>query len=178
MMTIAIHRKLPAPARQHARREPLHDQRGQSAVEITLLLPLLLVLLFGILLSGFTFYAFIQVSNAAREGARAGSEYRITQASNNWASLNDPVRKAIYDTSASPPTSALGYLSPTPPSFNVTSSDVTTTSVDVDGDGVISAGDQLKVTVTYRYTLPLVSALLPMFPQPIVIVRSVMMEIQ
>jgi len=102
MMTIAIHRKLPAPARQHARREPLHDQRGQSAVEITLLLPLLLVLLFGILLSGFTFYAFIQVSNAAREGARAGSEYRITQASNNWASLNDPVRKAIYDTSASP----------------------------------------------------------------------------
>jgi hypothetical protein len=36
----------------------------------------------------------------------------------------------------------------------------------------------LTVQVTYRYTLPIVAVALPMFPQPLVIVRSIMMEIQ
>ncbi len=54
------------------------SQRGQSAVEIALLLPILLLILFGIMISGFMFYAHIQVSNAVREGARAGSVYWAT----------------------------------------------------------------------------------------------------
>jgi len=148
--------------------------RGQATVEIALLLPILLVLLFGLIMAGFTFYAFIQVSNAAREGARAGSLYRLTETSSGL-SLESTVEHAIYDSGAG--TSALGFLSPTSPSFNV-ASDVTTSLVDVDGDTVISPGDQLTVHVTYRYKIPLVSALLPMFPQPIVIRRDVMMEIQ
>lgn len=149
-------------------------QRGQATVEAALLLPMLVVLLLGIILSGFTFYAFIQVSNAAREGARAGSVYRLTQAGSGL-SLEQTVKKAIYDSGTDE--SALGFLSPTSPSFNV-NSDVVVTWTDVDVDSLPSSGDQVKVQVTYRYTLPIVSGLLPMFPQPIVIVRDVMMEIQ
>lgn len=152
----------------------LPNQRGQAAVEMALLLPMLMVLLFGIILSGFTFYAFIQVSNAAREGARAGSVYRITQAGSGLM-LEETVEQAIYDPGNN--ITALGWLDPNSPSFDV-ANDVDVVWADVDADTVISSGDQLSVTVTYSYTLPLVSVLLPQFPQPIVIVRDVMMEVQ
>ena len=156
---------------------PAHArQRGQATVEIAFLLPVLLILLLGILMAGFTFYAFIQVSNAAREGARAGSLWRITN-TESGLTLDQTVKRAIYDSSASPPRSALGFLSPTGASFNV-NSDVVSTWADVDGDGNVSAGDTVSSAVTYRYTIPIVSVLLPMFPQPITIVRTVQMEIQ
>ena len=154
---------------------PSPRQRGQAAVETALLLPVLIILLFGIIMSGFTFYAFIQVSNAAREGARAGSLYRITQAASGLT-LVQTVRQAVYDPGTG--SSALGFLSPTSPSFNVTSDVSVPSPVDVDGDGTISSGDRLTVTVTYRYSIPVLSAFLRVFPQPIVIVRSVEMEIQ
>ena len=175
-MTPIVSRPMPSGlSRSRMPLKSLRNQRGQAAVEIALLLPVLLVLLFGIILSGFTFYAFIQVSNAAREGARAGSVYRITQAGSGLT-LEETVEQAIYDPGG--PTSALGFLSPTSPSFDV-ANDVDVVLVDVDADPtVISSGDQLTVTVTYSYTLPLVSVLLPQFPQPIVIVRDVMMEVQ
>ena len=54
-------------------------QHGQSAVEMALVLPLLLVLLLGMIVAVFMFYSYIQVTNAAREGARAGSVYRMTR---------------------------------------------------------------------------------------------------
>ncbi len=152
----------------------LRSRRGQAALEMALLLPVLMVLLFGIIISGFTFYAFIQVSNAAREGARAGSVYRLTQAQSGLT-LDQTVKQAIHDSGSG--TSALGFLDPNMPSFDV-NSDVAVTWVDIDVDTVVSSGDQVAVSVTYRYTLPIVSVLLPMFPQPIVIVRDVTMEIQ
>lgn len=47
--------------------------RAQSLVEFALILPLLVVLLLGLTDFGFLLYAHVQVANAAREGARAGS---------------------------------------------------------------------------------------------------------
>jgi len=168
--------------------KPLHSFRrraaGQAAVETALILPALFVLLMGMIITGFTFYAVIQVTNAAREGARAGSLYRITQASSGL-SLDQTVRNAICNSTAK--VSALGYLTPpvTAPncittSFDVrsSSSDVTITSVDVDADGAVSSGDQVVVQVTYRYRIPILSSFVRAFGNPMVIVRSVMMEIQ
>lgn len=150
---------------------------GQSAVEMALLLPVLLLVIFGIIISAFMFYAYVQVSNAAREGARAGSLYRITQV--ETGPLLATVRNAIYDPVAEE--SALGYLPTTPPSFDV-SKDVTFSLTRADGGAADPSdpqpGDRLTVNVIYSYTLPIVSVLLPMFPQPIVIQRNVMMEIQ
>ncbi len=159
---------------------PGHPE-GQSAVEMALILPVILVLLFGIASSGFMFFAYIQVSNAAREGARAGSLYRITQFDTGWT-LAQTVQNAIYNPGTGQ--SALGYLPINASSFVVTSDVVTTLT---DGNPADSCpldasnpcpGDRLNVQVTYRYMQPLLSAYVPVFPQPLVIVRNVMMEIQ
>ena len=165
-------------------------QQGQSAVEMALLLPLLLLVLFGIIITAFMFYAYVQVSNAAREGTRAGSLYRITKADSGLL-LRPTVQKAIYDdkgtVSTSDDVSALGYLSPKPPSFNI-GTDVTTQvfqpPCDANPPTLIAnqddpqPGDCLSVNIVYSYTLPILSVMLPMFPQPIVIQRNVTMEIQ
>ncbi len=154
------------------------QQRGQSTVEIAILLPILLVLLFGIIMAAFMFYAYIQVTNATREGARAGSVYRITAAMTT-DTLQQTVQKAIYDPSTTPPSSALGFLAPTGSSFDVTS-DVSCTlngaSCSSFSPGVLPRpGDRLRVTVVYRYRLPVD---MPPFPQPFIMMREVTMEIQ
>jgi Flp pilus assembly protein TadG len=46
---------------------------GAAAVEFALILPLLLVLLFGIMQFGYTFFEYNEVVAAAREGARSAS---------------------------------------------------------------------------------------------------------
>lgn len=161
-------------------------QTGQSTVEIALTLPLLLLVLFGIIVSVFIFYAFIQVSNAAREGARAGSVYRSTMNNGANLSLDVTVQKAIYDNkgtvSPSDDVTALGSLSTSSPSFNVATDVVCTLNGSpcsyFDKTDPPHVGDQLAVQVTYRYTMPVLSAALPMFPQPIVLVRTVVMEVQ
>lgn len=48
-------------------------ERGQSLVEFTLVLPIFLVLLFGLVDFGRAFYSWLLVTNAAREGARAAA---------------------------------------------------------------------------------------------------------
>src|SRR5687768_12184207 len=50
-------------------------RRGQSLVEFALMLPLLALLMLAFVDFGFLLYAHVQVANAAREGARAGSLY-------------------------------------------------------------------------------------------------------
>ena len=157
------------------------DQRGQSAVEIALLLPLLLLLLSGIIITAFIFYASIQVTNAVREGARAGSVYRMTMASTGWT-MDQTVQNAVYNPTTTPKQTALGFLNATPPSFNVATDVVIVSYLHADGTAGDKAnpqaGDRLTLQVTYRYTVPVVSAALPMFPQPITFSPRVTMELQ
>jgi Flp pilus assembly protein TadG len=56
--------------RLHARR---HDDRGAAAVEFALVLPILIVLVFGIIQYGIYFWARQSAVAAAREGARRAS---------------------------------------------------------------------------------------------------------
>ena len=51
----------------------LRSERGQNLVELALVLPLLILLLAGIADVGRAFFSYIQLTNAAREGARAAS---------------------------------------------------------------------------------------------------------
>jgi len=46
---------------------------GASAVEFAIVLPLLVVLLFGIIQYGYTFFEYIQVAQSAREAVRWGA---------------------------------------------------------------------------------------------------------
>lgn len=46
------------------------NQQGQSMVELALILPIIIIILFGILEFGRIFHSYIIITNAAREGAR------------------------------------------------------------------------------------------------------------
>jgi Flp pilus assembly protein TadG len=46
---------------------------GVAAVEFALVLPLLVMLLFGVVVSGLVYFDHLQLQSAARDGARAGS---------------------------------------------------------------------------------------------------------
>jgi len=67
--------------------------RGQSLVEFALILPLFLVIVFGIVDFGMAFHSYITVTNAAREGARLGvvqaTEAQITDKVYAASDLND-----------------------------------------------------------------------------------------
>jgi Flp pilus assembly protein TadG len=177
--------KLTSSSRLSVRRK---STRGQATVETALVLPALVVLLMGIILVGFQFYAFIQVTNAAREGARAGSLYRMTCVvdANTTVPLPTTVQRAIYDSTTTPPTTALGYLPVTASSFSVTrdvactlnGADCSTACCNCSAGPWANIGDHLAVTITYSYTTPVLSAFLPMFRQPTRIVRGVTMEVQ
>ena len=54
----------------------VNNQRGASAVELAIVLPLLVVFVFGIIEFGLVFYNKAMVTNASREAARAGIVYR------------------------------------------------------------------------------------------------------
>lgn len=53
---------------------PRRDVRGQSLVEMTLLLPVLFLMFAGLIELGFAFYNYLTVVNSAREGARYGAK--------------------------------------------------------------------------------------------------------
>ncbi len=54
----------------------ISDQRGSTAVEFALILPILVVLLFGIVEFGLILYNKAVITNASREGARYGIVFR------------------------------------------------------------------------------------------------------
>lgn len=53
-------------------RRRLQDEQGQSLVELAVVLPVLLLILFGIIEFGRVFGAYLTLTSASREAARAG----------------------------------------------------------------------------------------------------------
>ena len=66
-----------APADRLRKRAARHRQMGLATVEFGLLLPLLVLILSGILEFGFALYDKAMITNASREGARAGIVLRV-----------------------------------------------------------------------------------------------------
>ena len=64
-------------AREESMRVKRNDQRGASAVEFALILPVLFVLGFGIIEFSVALYDKAMITNASREGARAGIVFKI-----------------------------------------------------------------------------------------------------
>lgn len=192
---------------QFAWRYRLRKKRagGQSLVEVALILPMLGLLLIGAVEFGFLLYAQVQVANAAREAARAGTLYRSTRYASTdvgkkcvgtiegW-SLQNIVDQAVVawpldtqgcpDTSAAPTHTSLGRLDPAPASpdvIQVTISGVEDTTFwpttsQVSGDTTPTAGTRATVTVVYPYRLVVVSNLLPYLTNPVSIRKSVRFE--
>ena len=127
-------------------------QEGASAVEFAIILPLLLILVFGIIEFSILFYDKAMITNASREGARVGIVYRYQD-----GGPNHPDDAEIVATVAQ-------YVQNHLISFD--SGDVVTTTItrppgDLPGDPPgDSPGDSLTVTVNYDYTFLVFDSLL------------------
>jgi len=106
-------------------------EKGSQLVEFALILPLLLLVVFGIIDFGLAIFDKAVITNAAREAARAGIVFapnRLNQADVENVAVNYCNQNLI----------TFGAVD-----FDVVADDPTT----------LSPGDPLQVTVTYRYTL-------------------------
>ena len=169
---------------------------AQSLVEMALVIPLLVLLLTGVFEFGLVLYAHVQVSNAAREGARAASLYRSTRfhydkngnlvkcdGIDGWT-LARTVSQAIAhrpldndlacpDDSKDYDYTALGWLDPnTSPTWAVT------INPSLSAGAMPDAGTRVTVTLVYPYHLQIISNVLPILQDPISISKSVEAEYQ
>jgi Flp pilus assembly protein TadG len=78
--------------RTHARRE-----RGAVAVEFALVLPILVMLMFGVFSAGQAYSDHLSVTNAVRESARFGAAIDSTNASTWASSVRDRVRQVYMN---------------------------------------------------------------------------------
>jgi Flp pilus assembly protein TadG len=120
-------------------------------VETALMILVVLLLLMGIIEFGFLFFAYVRVSNATREGARAGSLWLVDRKADGGyydPTLCETVRTAVqseFDKVAN---------------GDITIAVVGQDPVDCEPESVTpEAGQPITVTVTYGYELPVVSSL-------------------
>jgi Flp pilus assembly protein TadG len=128
------------------------NERGAAATEFVLLLPVFLMILFGIIEFGMLMYGREVVTNAAREGARAGI-------------VQGPPKR----TSSEITTIANNYLTGT----GVNQADVTFTPAGVG----LASPNTLTVTAVYNYNflIPYIPNVLGV-PNPLVITTQAVMR--
>jgi Flp pilus assembly protein TadG len=128
------------------------DERGVAAAEFALLLPVLLLILFGIIEFGMIMYGREVVTNAAREGARAGI-------------VQGPPKR----TEGEIINIAETYLSNT----GINSSNVTFT---VTGEGLVSPNNLIvQATYAYNFLFPYIPMVVGI-PSPLNIQTQVVMR--
>lgn len=103
------------------------SERGQSMTEFALVLPLIVLLLFGVIQFGITFNNYISLTDAVRAGARKGAVARHQP---------DPVGATIAQVRA-----AATELKPADLAINVESS--------------WSPGEEVRVSASYPYSISL-----------------------
>jgi uncharacterized iron-regulated membrane protein len=116
------------PISQPSDPSALLDERGQSLVELVLGLPMLLLVLVGILQFGIVMHDYVEVTQAARAGARKAS---VSRTANPVAAAEAAARK-----------SAKGL-------------DEGRLGIDVAPVGVIRKGDPVAVEVSYPFEVDL-----------------------
>ncbi len=135
---------------------------GQSLVEAALVLPILVILFLGIAEVGFFLFAQVQVTNAAREGARYGSLCRLNH---TCTDLTGAVKSAVFSEAQ------FLHMSDSGSGAN--------TAVEVEPSSLATApavGMPITVTVVYTYSSPFISNFVPMFPATMPIQHSVVMN--
>lgn len=127
---------------------------GASVIEFAVLLPLLIVLIFGIIEFGMLLYNQQVITNASREGARAGIVAQDPRVTDGQIAL-------IVNS----------YTSNHLVTFGATNNPVT--SVTRTG---ISFGDDLKVTVTYIYGFLTIPNFIPGITNPRTMTAATLMR--
>lgn len=124
------------------------EEHGQALVEMALVLPLFLLLLFGVMEMGRVGYSYITVSNAAREGGRiatvGGTDLQIKSSIENAASSLDSTSLTIIITPH---------------------------------EGDRQSGQQVIISVNYpvQLVIPIISNVIP---NPVVVSSSIVMRLE
>jgi len=112
----------------------MRGREGVTAIETALLLPLLLIMLFGIIEFSICFYDKAMITNASREGARLGIVYRYDDSGGRTHAPDAEIRAAVNQ-----------YCQ----NFLITFGSASpTTAITRTGN---DAGNSLTVTVSYTY---------------------------
>ena len=115
----------------------ISNNKGTSVVEMALVLPLLLLLVFGIIEFSLALYDKAMITNASREGARAGIVFRATPGG-AYNPLTEGEITAVVT----------NYLGANLISFDVgDAASITVPSICSEAEG-----DSITVTVNYTYT--------------------------
>ena len=118
-------------------------EKGASAVEFALLLPVLVLILFGIIEFGLMLYNKQVITNASREGARMGILFSTTRPTEQQ--IQDYIESRLLEDPAKP------HNNTTNP-WRLVSFIDTDPSVSVPTGACSSFGSNLTVTVSYEYT--------------------------
>lgn len=130
-------------------------ERGASLIEFAIILPLLLVVLFGIVEFGFILYDKVMITNAAREGAR----YGILARSPRYTEVEIQNRVSSYCT-----TNLISFGGAASPQVNVTF------------PATLIFGENLVVNVTYQYRFLFVPNFVPGLPQSLNLSSTAVMK--
>jgi hypothetical protein len=170
-------------------RRAISRRRGQSLVEMAMVLPVLTFLTFGLLDFGRAYYYQVAVTNAAREGARVailnmyiGPLTPACSSSNSWATcpvqsdaaIRNAVRSELAGTQISAPDSKITICPPHDASMSTTGCPNTSNRVDLWNQGQYSA---YYVTVNVKYDFQLYTPILQnLLGNPITMSVSVQMR--
>jgi len=120
-----------------ARRRALKRERAQSLVEFGMILPVLLIMAFGVIDFGMGLHSWITLTNATREGARLAAVHAASSGDTDCNPLPavGTIERRICDTGA-----------------NLNADNMTITVTNADPAGTES-GEPVTVTVNYEYDL-------------------------
>jgi Flp pilus assembly protein TadG len=108
------------------------DERGQSLVELGLLLPMLILILSGALDLARVYDSYLSITNASREGARYGAAHPTDN-----SGITDAVNRELTSTGISVPAPSVSCWTYTG-----------NTSIDC---STAQPGDRIKVSVSYQF---------------------------
>jgi len=133
-------------------RRLIRNKKGAAMVELAIILPVLLVVLFAIFEFALLMYDKAMITNASREGARAGIVFRVDSDENYFPRDQGEITQIVND-----------YLSTYLLSFP--SSPASTSVAPTQCPPLNAATREITVTVTYQYNffiLPnFITSLLP-----------------
>jgi Flp pilus assembly protein TadG len=118
--------------------QKIKSENGAAVVEFAVVVPLLLILVFGIIEFGILIYNKAMITNASREGAREGILFRDDR-SGLETDIQNTINTYLSDY-------LISFGTPTPPTWISDPADVTT----------LHSGDHLTITVEYDYDFLLV----------------------
>ncbi len=114
----------------------IKNEEGQALSEFALVLPVMLLILFGIIQFGIIFNNYIEITAASRQGARTGAVSQSAGCSAEPSDITSAAQQAATGLNMS--------------TMTVTSNISTLCAAN---NGTVPEGGELTVTVTYPYTV-------------------------